>query len=116
MIDLHEIESTIEQLKRDGRSKNDANQLTMLYILRDHMLREKEDDTMPVQTQAYSRAADPVAVAVSAKPKSEFEQVCYEIGLDALVGIMNEHMKAIMVVHPMEYKQVLAMLNAAREE
>ena len=84
----------------------------MLYSI----LREDECDTASVQTQAYSRAATPVAVSVTEKPKSEFEQVCYEIGFDALVTVMNEHMKAIMVVHPMEYKQVLAMLNAARDE
>lgn len=116
MIDLHEIETTIEQLKRDGKSKNDANQLAMLYILRDHMLREEDGDTVSVQTQAYSRASAPVAVSVTAQPKSEFEQLCYEIGFDALINVMNEHMNAIMVVHPKEYKMVLAMLNAAREK
>ena len=115
MIDLHEVETTIEQLRREGGSMRDADRLATLYILRDHMQREEDSGTMSTQAQAYSRAASPVAAAVSAEPKSEFEQACYDVRFDALVSVLNEHMKVVMVVHPKEYKMVIAMLNAARE-
>jgi len=42
MIDLQEINETIDELKRNGSTVGAAEKLALLYIAREHMEREEQ--------------------------------------------------------------------------
>lgn len=120
MIDLRELDETIDSIKRKGATINDAVTLAMMYIAREHMLRE-ESDAMPAQmAQNYSRAAAPTPVMetparIETYGTSRFLAACDGLPVEGVLSIMDEHMDAIRVLYPKEYDAILRRLDKMRE-
>lgn len=119
MIDLREIEETIEQLKREGSTVAQAQKLALLYIARDHML-EEDAKTAPV-IPAASYAAAPPDLADDApvvpdytEDASEFLQACAGRDVRDVLGVVDQHMEAIRIVYPKQYAIILQMLAEIR--
>lgn len=82
MIDLQIIENEIETLKNEEATYNTCQKLACLYIVRDNLAKEKESDS------------------------SDFIRACAGVPTDKLLEIINEHMEAVEVVYPAEYRVV----------
>lgn len=117
MIDLQEIDETIDKIKREGRTIQAAERLAMLYIARDHMLME---ESMPADAgQGYARAAAPIPekrtpIHLRDRAASEFIAACEGIMLEDLLDIFDRHMEAIAVLYPKEYDAILRRLDESR--
>lgn len=115
MINLKEVNETIEKIKREGSTIQAAERLGMLYVLRDHL--EKEDAAHTAQ--GYSNAAGPYrAMETPIQPrtrrKSEFIDACEGVMIDDLLDVLDEHMEAIAVLYPREYEKILRELDEMR--
>lgn len=114
MIDLRELNETIDDLKRHGATIGAAEKLALLYIAREHMEREeqeKQKQTNDVE-HGYSSADDPRLNVVDVEPKSEFLSACNGAPVDGVLMIMNEHMEAIRVLYPKEYTAIVEKLRS----
>ncbi len=119
MIDLRELNETIDDIKRKGGTVNDAIKLAMLYIAKEHMQRE-EDARKPTETaQNYSYAAsEPYQKEIPTRTKkrrtSPFLTACEGVEIDDILDILDEHMEAINVLYPKEYEAILRKLDENR--
>lgn len=118
MIDLREINETIDEIKRKGGTVNDAVTLAMLYIAREHM--QNEDDKPMQIAQNYSYAAAPTPVMetparIETYGTSRFLAACDGLPVEGVLSIMDEHMDAIRVLYPKEYDAILRRLDKMRE-
>lgn len=115
MINLKEVNETIERLKREGMTIQAAERLAMLYMLRDHLIKEGQE---PEQTtQGYSRAAAPTTempIRPRTRRRSEFIDACEGVMIDDLLDVLDEHMEAIYVLYPKEYEKILRELDEVR--
>lgn len=116
MIDLNEINETIDKLKREGTTIQAAERLAMLYIARDHMLRE---DAPADMAQGYARAASPTPIKgtpiqLSDRATSEFIAACEGVMIEDVLDVMDRHMEAIAVLYPKEYEAILRQLDERR--
>ena len=117
MIDLREINETIEDIRRKGRTVNDAVTLAMMYIARDHM----ERDEMPAQmAHDGARAAEPVTVKetpnrIQTRGTSRFLAACDGLEVGKVLELMDEHMEAIRVLYPREYEAIVRRLDRMHE-
>lgn len=118
MIDLREINETIDNIKRKGGTVNDAVTLAMLYIAREHM--QREDEIPDQMAQNYARAAEPIPVKempvrVQTRGTSPFLEACEGLPMEKVLLIIDEHMEAIRVLYPKEYDAILRRLDKMRE-
>ena len=117
MINLKEVNETIEKIKREGSTIQAAERLGMLYVLREHL--EKEDAAQVDTAQGYSNAAGPYrAMETPIQPRtrrrSEFIDACEGVMIDDLLDVLDEHMEAIAVLYPREYEKILRELDEVR--
>lgn len=104
MLNLHEIESTIQELKESGTSVSAAEKLALLYIARDYMMREEEE--------AQSRRSPaPQIVQQLDEPMSDFRAACAGVPVDVVLDALDMHMEAIKVIYPREYEAVIKKIR-----
>lgn len=98
MIDLDIIEREIHDLEARGETTYSmCDRLSMLYIVRDHLLPTREDDRMTRQLTG-----------------SEFLEAASGVSYPALMEVLDEHMSGIRVVYPREYENVMGKIRALR--
>lgn len=120
MIDLRELDETIDSIKRKGATINDAVTLAMMYIAREHMMRE-ESVQMPAQrAHDYSRAAAPPQVEetpdrIKTRGTSPFLDACEGLETERVLMLINEHMDVIRVLYPKEYDAIIRRLDRMKE-
>lgn len=107
MIDLREIDETIDELKRHGNTIQAAERLAMLYIARDYMVRENNMQS----AQDYSEAAAPPPVIAKANHTSDFLAACDGAQIGLILDVLDEHMDAIRVLYPREYDSVIERIK-----
>ena len=108
MIDLREIDETIDELKRHGNSIQAAERLAMLYIAREYMSKENAAQTM----QEYAQAAVPKTQArVSTKRTSEFLTACDGAPIEGILDVLDEHMEVIRLLYPKEYDAIVKRIE-----
>lgn len=109
MIDLREIDETIDELKRHGNSIQAAERLAMLYIARDYMIKEHTAQTM----QGYAQAAAPTSTPerASTKRTSEFLEACDGAPIEEMLEVLDEHMEAIRILYPKEYDSIIMRIG-----
>lgn len=102
MIDLEEIERTINELEttRDT-SYRLCERLAWLYIVRDHLL-------PPVGPSGYQ------SPEISPLSGSEFLEACDGVSYPALMRVIDEHMEAIKTFYPKEYASVLEKIRSLK--
>lgn len=106
MIDLREIDDTIRELKDTGTTVGSAEKLALLYIARDYMQREDNPAQTAMQVKrSYSTSSYDVSES------SEFYAVCYGLCDDALLDVLDNHMEAIRVLYPKEYRAVIKKIK-----
>lgn len=116
MIDLREIDESIEEIRRGGGNIRDAEKLAMLYIVRDHIRRDDGLEDQPAHDAGYSRAQAPEpAPMLDDAPQTEFLQVCVGVPTGALLRVLDRHMEQIKALFPKAYARVLSELQSARE-
>lgn len=112
MIDLREIDETIDELRRHGNTIQAAERLAMLYIARDYISRENPEQTI----QEYAQAAAPASVDItpaiaSTRRTSEFLTACDGAPVEGILDVLDEHMEAIRVLYPKEYDAVVERIG-----
>ena len=115
MIDLREINETIDELKRNGSTVGAAEKLALLYIAREHMERE-EQGAIPERhmKSGYSRAAAPLPTIIKVEPRSKFLEVCDGAEIEEVLKVIDEHMEAIIVLYPREYDALIEKIRKTR--
>ena len=114
MIDLREIRETIDEIKRNGTTISQAEKLALLYIAADHMEQEEAAKAreLPERIESGdSRAAAPESKNVRIEHKSEFLEACDGVPVERILDVLNEHMDAILVLYPKEYKAIIKRLS-----
>ena len=116
MIDLREIRETIDEIKRNGTTVGQAEKLALLYIAAQHMEQEEAERMQrnpEKMERGYSRAAAPESrtAYVQVEPRSRFLEACNGAKVTDVLGVMNEHMEAIMVLYPKEYEAIIARIK-----
>ena len=94
MISLDVIEREISELEARETSYATVERLAMLYTVRDHLLPMAE----PPQTVAAGG--------------SEFLDACAGKPVDAVLGVIGEHMEAQRAMYPRVYDGVVRRLRA----
>ena len=98
MIDLETVEREINELEtRYDTSYRVCERLAWLYTVRDHIRPERPEDRMTQDLRG-----------------SDFLELSSGLSYPALMGVMNEHMEALQVVHPREYQAVMDRIRALR--
>lgn len=117
MIDVREINETIDQLRREGTTVAQAQKLALMYIARDHML---EDDAQDAETEneqdhaaRYARARM-IDHIVPEHTENDFLRACSGMHIDDVLNVLNEHMDAIKMLYPKEYEKIIRMLDDLR--
>lgn len=113
MIDLRELNETIDELKRSGSTIGAAEKLALLYIARDHMEQETRSAFDPVE-RGYSQAAAPEPSVADVEPKSAFLAACNGVPVEDLLKVLDEHMSAIFVLYPKEHEMIIRKLEEKR--
>ena len=117
MIDLRELDETIDHLKRNGSTRKEAEQLALLYIARDHLVMESVGDKREAPSmEQYSRAAEPVPMQIEKEPpvpRSEFYEAAENAPFDLLMSVLDEHMESIKLLYPKEYAFIMRSLTTA---
>lgn len=101
MIDLHEIDTTIEEIRREGHSMQAVEKLALLYVARDYMLRESEQKENAVQGAVFRPSTR------LSEDASEFRVACMGVSFERIIDVLDEHMEAIRLMYPKEYDTIL---------
>lgn len=97
MVDIEELNDTIEKLELRCDSMHACERLAWLYIVRDHMPEHALEGPRPMEGSEFLEAAS------TAEPA-------------ALLRVLDEHMEALKVVQPREYETVMARIRAIGKE
>lgn len=117
MIDLREINETIDDIKRKGKTVNDAVTLSMLYLAREYMERD-EMPAHPAQDRpraAESMPARETPMRVRTRGTSPFLAACEGLEIGVVLDLIDEHMDAIRVLYPKEYDAIIKRLDKEKE-
>lgn len=95
MVDLETIEGEIRALERMSASYQVCERLAWLYIVRDHIRRSDG------------------AVAYG---ESDFLKACAAADYRDVLGVLDEHMDALMVLQPKEYESLMERLRSLTTE
>ena len=102
MLDLGEVQSEIARIENGKINSFSAiEKLALLYIVNDHNIPEEE-----MQMPKYSYAAAPTA------PKSDFLEAVGKVPIEKALDVLDEHMEAINLLYPKEYKAVINKILA----
>lgn len=94
MVDLDDLNETIEQLELRCESIHACERLAWLYIVRDHIA-GVERTTIGMQG-------------------SEFLELASGVPYSQLMRVLDEHMEAVKVVQPKEYEAVMEKITGLR--
>ena len=101
MIDLETIEREISELEARETSYHLCERLAWLYIVRDH---QKPNVQRAEQFAGYTPESG----------GSEFMSACGGVPYEKLIGVLDEHMAALSVVQPREYRAVMDKIASLR--
>lgn len=96
MIDVREIETEIAKLENGDTTYKALEKLSVLYAVKNNLHNQ----------DGYSYASEPVK-EIRTETASEFLQACYNSDMSHVLSVMDEHMKAIQVLYPKEYKKII---------
>lgn len=103
MLDLGEVQSEIARIENGKINSFSAiEKLALLYIVNDHNTPEEE-----MQMPKYSYAAAPPTA-----PKSDFLEAVGKVPIEKALDVLDEHMEAIKLLYPKEYKAVINKILA----
>lgn len=105
MLDLDEIKREIARIENGNTTYTAIEKLALLYIVLDHSTPE-EPEVEVQQMPRYAYAAAPEA------PKSEFLAAVEKVPIEKALEVMDEHMEAIKLLYPKEYKAVIGKILA----
>ena len=108
MLNIHEVESTIEEMKQKGKTMDAAEKLAVLYYLRDQMVKEA---TQTEEKHTPVRASSSTAAPQSEADMSEFKAACLRAPAEVVIDVMDKHMEGLRVVYPKAYNRVMRMLS-----
>lgn len=112
MIDRGEIDAYIALHERRGVSWRNLEALSVLYTVRDHLQGDFGEAEPERLVPAASEAIRGLAEAEVGQEGSEFVKAASAVTTEALMGIMDEHMRAVMAVFPKEYDRVMRQLRS----
>lgn len=98
MIDRREIETEIKRLEEGEINFSTCAKLADLYAIRDHLAAENRP-----KMAGYSFGS------------SEFAMACEKAPLEAVLGVLDEHMEAISILYPKEYSAIIKKIKKAAE-
>lgn len=81
-----------------GTTRKEAEELALLYIVRDRLRDIEPSD------RGYSNARD--------ENTTPFKEIARKVPVSALVEIMDEHMSCVEIMFPKEYSAVMERLRA----
>lgn len=108
MIDLRQIDETIDDIKRNGTTRKAAEQLALMYIVRDHLSEETKTASVERMIQSASFAS---ASSQTDENASEFRRLADAAPYNVLMDIMDEHMTCVAVMFPKEYNAIISELK-----
>lgn len=95
-MDIQEVKSEIERLEQADTNYSNCSKLAVLYSINDH------HKSQPVsKAEKYSFGS------------SEFLTVASRASIEDVLEVIDEHLEAIMLLHPKEYK---AVINKIKEK
>ena len=112
MIDLRDINETIDKIKRSGTTFQDAQRLSVLYIVRDYMLKDEGNAENVKSREADKYEEIPERIWMDGG--SEFIQACRGARVEDALKVLDEHMEAVRVLYPKEYSAVVRRLEDAK--
>lgn len=101
MIDLHEIDAAIDEIRREGKSIQAVERLAILYTARDYMQRETEQNERRMQP-----------VTSPDEEVSEFRAACMGISFERIIDVLDEHMEAIKLIYPKEHDAIIRKIRS----
>lgn len=107
MLDMDEIRSEIARLENEKTTFSSVEKLAMLYIVQDRNSPTPEPEPVEIQQMPrYAYAAEPTA------PKSDFLEAVGKVPIEKALDVLDEHMEAIKLLYPKEYKAVINKILA----
>lgn len=106
MLDLDELNDEIKRLETNGEMTYQlCNRLAPLYVVRDHLTENNGIDVASVvQDTREDESGEPL-------DGSEFLNAVKNANINDVLNIIDEHLKAVSVVYPKEYKTVIAKIK-----
>jgi hypothetical protein len=107
MLDMDEIKSEIARLENGNVTFSTVEKLAMLYIVQERNSPTPEPEPVEMQQMPrYAYAAAPTA------PKSDFLEAVGKVPIEKALDVLDEHMEAIKLLYPKEYKAVINKILA----
>ena len=107
MLDMDEIRSEITRLENEKTTYSSVEKLAMLYIVQERNSPTPEPEPIEMQQMPrYAYAAEPTA------PKSDFLEAVGKVPIEKALDVLDEHMEAIKLLYPKEYKAVINKILA----
>lgn len=102
MLDYDEIRCEIRRLENADTTYANVEKLAMLYqvVNNAHECAENAEKTPVQPVYRYAQASD-----------SEFLQAAENAPLDGLMRVLDEHMEAVRVLYPKEYRAVIRKIS-----
>lgn len=107
MLDMDEIRSEITRLENEKTTYSSVGKLAMLYIVQERNSPTPEPEPVEMQQMpryAYAAAPEP--------PQSDFLEAVSKVPIDKALQVIDEHMEAIKLLYPKEYKAVINKILA----
>ena len=107
MLDMDEIRSEITRLENEKTTYSSVEKLAMLYIVQERNSPTPEPEPVEIQQMpkyAYAAAPEP--------PQSDFLEAVSKVPIDKALQVIDEHMEAIKLLYPKEYKAVISKILA----
>lgn len=102
MLDMDEIKSEIARLENGNVTFSTVEKLAMLYIVQERNSPTPEPEPVEMQQMPrYAYAAEPTS------PKSDFLEAVGKVPIEKALDVLDEHMEAIKLLYPKEYKAVI---------
>ncbi len=96
MVNLETVNQEILDLEKKDTSYATCERLAWLYIVKDHLT--------PEQPRAITgRMAG-----------SDFLQAASGVDVEALLGVLDEHLQSVRILYPAEYKAVVDRVRALK--
>lgn len=105
MLDMDEIKSEIARLENGNITFSTVEKLAMLYIVQERNSPTPE----PIEIQQMPRYA---YAAAPEPPQSDFLEAVSKVPIDKALQVIDEHMEAIKLLYPKEYKAVINKILA----
>lgn len=100
MVDMNEVQNEIDKLENCGSTTYSVcEKLSILYNVKDHAEQKPKEES-------YARGMSFAG--------SDFMAAAMQIPQDELVRILDEHMEAVKLVFPKEYRAVINKIKSAK--